>query len=55
MQFLKKLLFGVKAQGEKIFEPSSPIKERQVNQEEFAAWCQEFNVSLLHDKKLIHF
>jgi hypothetical protein len=54
MQYLKNLLFGVRVQGEKLFEPS-PIEERPVNQEEFMAWCQEFNVSMLYGKKVTHF
>ena len=42
MSFIKALLFGVKAQGEKLPEPKLP-SERPLDELDCAKWCQEFN------------
>ncbi len=54
MTFIKKFLFGVRAQGEKLPEPQLP-KERDLDPEKFHKWCQELRVSSMHGKKVTHF
>jgi len=53
MKMIKQLLFGEPIKGEKLPKVVPP-KERPMNTKDFAQWCKEFNVSMLHDKKIIH-
>jgi len=41
MDYIKKLIFGTPAQGEKLSEPKLP-PERPYNEEDCIKWCQEF-------------
>ena len=43
MNYIKELLFGVRAQGQRVSEPMLP-KERPMNDEEFNKWSKKFNV-----------
>jgi hypothetical protein len=54
MQKISNLIFGVRTQGERLPVPP-PIKERPFNSEDFQKWCKELRVSMLHDKKVVHF
>jgi len=49
MEFIKQILFGVKAEGEPIKIPSLPL-ERAFNANEFYQWCKEYAVSSQYPK-----
>ena len=53
MQYIKRLLFGVRR------EPVDTISTglRTIysdNKPTYEEWCKEFNVSMLHDRKIVH-
>lgn len=54
MKHIKEFVFGVRKQGERLPVPP-PIKERPFNSKDFEKWCKELRVSMLHDKKIVHF
>jgi hypothetical protein len=41
MEYIKKLIFGMPVQGERLPEPKVP-PERPYNEEDCIKWCQEF-------------
>jgi hypothetical protein len=43
MNYIKELLFGVRAQGQRVSEPMLP-KERPMNDKDFNQWSKKFNV-----------
>lgn len=53
MDKIKKILFGEPIKGEKV-PPLKPLKERPFDEKDFFKWCNEFNVSRMYDRKLIH-
>jgi hypothetical protein len=51
---IKKLIFGKKAQGEKLPEPK-PIIERPLDAAKFQKWCKELRVSSAYVKRYKYF
>jgi hypothetical protein len=43
MYYIKTLVFGKRAEGEKISQPTLP-PERDYNGQDYIRWCQEFKV-----------
>jgi hypothetical protein len=52
MQYIKTLLFGIRAQGEQLPEPTLP-PERPLD-ENYVEWCKEFKLGMLYDRKTVH-
>jgi hypothetical protein len=47
-------IYGERVKGEKIPEPGK-FPERPLIQKEFEKWCNEFNVSTVHNRSIVHF
>lgn len=52
MKYLKQLLFGVKAKGEKLPNYKLP-PERPFDAKDYFDWCKEFRVSALCNRNMI--
>jgi hypothetical protein len=50
MNYIKELIFGVRAQGQRVSEPVLP-KERTINDREFNQWCKKFKVGSRYGHK----
>jgi hypothetical protein len=54
MKFIKAFIFGVRR--EPVDVMSTGFRTSHYNTPiSFEEWCKEFNVSMLHDKKIVHF
>jgi hypothetical protein len=42
MKYIKELIFGIRAKGEKLKTPALIIQERELNSDEFNRWSNEF-------------
>lgn len=50
MNYIKELIFGVRAQGQRVSEPMLP-KERPMNEKDFNQWSKKFKVSSRYGHK----
>jgi hypothetical protein len=53
MEYIKTLLFGKRCEPVDII--STGVHTTPYNSPSFVDWCKEFNVSMLHDRKIVHY